>query len=195
MTVGPRTKEGFVISASNDSGLRLEKLERKVAENPNAPLAHVRLGMALLGVGSSKRAEAELKTALELDPECVPALVNLGGIYLNRWDFTACIEVNRRAAALCPDTLAAYYNQGLGHLYQNEPEQMVACFRRVIALDESHGGGHYHLAVGLLALGQREEAKKELSIAMKLGYKPEPTFLKALDKEKGASKGSKIHSH
>ena len=86
-------------------------------------------------------------------------------------------------------------SQGLGHLYKNEPEEMVACFRRVIELDENHGGGHYHLAVGLLAIGQRDEAKKELSIAMKLGYKPEPTFLRALDEERNTSKGSRIHHH
>ena len=86
--------------------------------------------------------------------------------------------------------MEAHYNQGLGYLYLNEPEQMVDCFRRVIALDETHGAGHYHLAVGLLAIGDREGAKKELSIAMELGYKPEPTFLKAFEEKKPASKGS-----
>ena len=182
-------------AATDKQSERLEKLERKVAEKPESPLNRVKLGTALLSVGASKRAEAELKKALEFDPECVPALVNLGGIYLNRWDFGGCVEVNRRAAALKPDVLEAHYNQGLGHLYLNEPEQMVDCFRRVIVLDESHGGGHYHLAVGLLAVGDREEAKKELSIAMKLGYKPEPTFLKALDEERAASKGGKTHRH
>ncbi len=183
-------------SATTKNGSeRLKRLEQKVAENPGAPLLRVRLGTALLGVGASKRAEVELKKALELDPGCVPALVNLGGIYLNRWDFAGCVEVNRRAQEIAEETLEAHYNEGLGHLYLNEPEQMVDCFRRVIALDETHGGGHYHLAVGLLALGDREEAKKELSNAMKLGYKPEPTFLKALDKEKAASKGGNSHRH
>ena len=89
-------------SAATDKSERLKKLEQKVADNPKSPLHRVRLGTALLGVGASKRAEAELKKALELDPECVPALVNLGGLYLNRWDFKGCVEVNRRAAFEIP---------------------------------------------------------------------------------------------
>jgi len=40
----------------------------------------------------------------------------------------------------------------------------------------------------LLALNDAEAAKKEVAIAMQLGYKPEPAFLKALEKgQKGAS--------
>jgi hypothetical protein len=70
----------------------------------------------------------------------------------------------------------------LGYLYQKKPEEMMECFRRVIALDEKHSGGHYHLAVGLLALGDPAGAKKEVAIAMQLGYKPEPALLKALEK-------------
>jgi tetratricopeptide (TPR) repeat protein len=172
----------------------LKRLEQKVAEKPSSPLTHVRLGTALLRVGATKRAEAELKTAINLDPKCVPALVNLGGIYLNRWDFAACVEVNRQAAASNPDALEAHYNQGLGHLYLNEPKQMVDCFNRVIELDENHAGGHYHLAVGLLALGQRERAVAELSVAVKLGYKAEPAFLKAFEEGKNASNGSRTNS-
>lgn len=180
---------------TDNPSAQVEKYEAKVAQNPNSPLSHVKLGTALFSVGSSKRAEAELKKALELDPKCVPALVNLGGVYLNRWDFAQCIEVNQKASEIDPGVFEAHYNEGLGHLYLNEPEKMVDCFTRALDINGNHAGGHYHLAVGLLAIGEREDAKKELSIAMKLGYKPEPTFLKALDKERAASKGSKKHSH
>lgn len=169
----------------------LATLEQKVADRPESAILRAKLGTALLRKGATKRAEAELKKALELDPECVPAMVNLGGIYLNRWDFQSCVEINRKAAECRPDTVEAHYNEGLGHLYLSQPLEMVDCFRRVIELDENHPSGHYHLAVGLLAMGENAEASKELSIAMKLGFKPEPAFLKALQKKEENTSPSK----
>ncbi len=89
--------------------------------------------------------------------------------------------MNRRAAAADPEVVEAHYNKGLGHLYLVQKEEMVACFKRVVELDDSHAGGHYYLAVGLLAQEKEAEARSELAIALELGYKPEPEFLKALE--------------
>ncbi len=148
----------------------------------------MKLGTVLLQTGKSKQAEQELRKAVEIDPGCVPAWVNLGGILLARWDFKGCVEANREASKHKPDTLQAHYNEGLGHLYLVQKDEMVACFERVVELDPEHAGGHYHLAVGLLALGKKVEAKNMLTKAMQLGYKPEPEFLKALRKDDGKNK-------
>ncbi len=158
-------------------------LEEKAVANPNSAKLQAKLGAALLKKGATKRAEEAFNRAISIDPTCISALINLGGIYLNRWDFAGCVEMNRKALSVDSNLLEAHYNEGLGYLYQKKPKEMVECFRRVIALDEKHPGGHYHLAVGLLALDEQVEAKKEVAIAMQLGYKPEPAFLKALEKK------------
>jgi tetratricopeptide (TPR) repeat protein len=168
----------------NKQQSKLEALEAEVAANPASTKLLVKLGGAFLRSGATKKAERTFEQALEVDPNCIPALINLGGIYLNRWDFEKCVTMNQKVSTLDPSLLEAPYNEGLGYLYQKKTEEMIECFRRVIALDEKHAGGHYHLAVGLLALGQSEEAKKEVAIAMELGYKPEPAFLKALEKDR-----------
>ena len=184
-----RSKDAWNMEISVTSSIEknrfelIEKFEAKVAANPDSPTAHMKLGTALLSANKTKKAEEALCKAIELDPECVPALINMGGIFLGRWDFKNCVEMNRRAAKIQPEALAAHYNEGLGHLYLVEKEEMVACFRRVVALDENHAGGHYHLAVGLLALGKDEEAKQFVAKALQLGFKPEPAFLRALEKK------------
>jgi Flp pilus assembly protein TadD len=173
----------ITLTSAVDAKLSLiEKLKKKVASNPGSAVAHMKLGTALLQAGRTMKAEQELKKAIDLDPMCVPALVNLGGILLSRWDFTGCVDVNRKAAVAEPETLEAHYNQGLGHLYLEQKEEMVACFKRVVEINDSHAGGHYHLAVGLLALEKEEEAREELAVAMNLGYKPAPELLQALEK-------------
>jgi tetratricopeptide (TPR) repeat protein len=172
--------EGAIV---NKKISRIKDLEEKIAQSPDSAALHAKLGGALIQAGRTKRAESALNRALKLDPNCIPALINLGGIYLSRWDFSKCVSINQRARAVDPNLLEAHYNEGLGYLYQKKPKEMVDCFKRVIALDETHSGGHYHLAVGLLALNEIEEAKKEVAIAMQLGYKPEPALLKALEKD------------
>ena len=174
-------------TAETGSAARIEKAKQKVADNPDSAMAHAKLGTVLLHTCSSKQAEAELRKAIELDPNCIPALINLGGLLLGRWDFEGCVEVNQRAVAVDPEIVEAHFNQGLGHLYLSQAEQMVECFRRVVELDGTHPAGRYHLAVGLLACGKEKEAREELTIAMKLGYKPEPDFLKAFEKKQGGN--------
>jgi len=60
---------------------------------------------------------------------------------------------------------------------------MVTCFERVVELDPKNAQGHYHLAVGLLALGRAAEAQQRMMKATELGFSPEPTFMKELDKQ------------
>jgi tetratricopeptide (TPR) repeat protein len=142
----------------------------------------MRLGTALYQRGAPKDAERELRKAVELDPACLEAWVNLGGVLLSRWDFEGCVAANQKAVECDPNVMQAHYNLGLGYLYLGQAEQMVGCFRRAIELESDHPAAHYHLAVGLLSLGEEAEARQELARAVALGFKPQPEFLKALDK-------------
>ena len=78
--------------------------------------------------------------------------------------------------------MQAHYNQGLGHMYLGQAEEMVACFERVLQIDPNYAGGHYHLAVSLLAMKRTEEARKSFEMAVKLGYRPEAEFIRELEK-------------
>ena len=167
---------------SMELSARVAGLREAAAREPGSPTIQLQLGTALAKSGAVGDAERAFQRALELEPEMPEALVNLGGVYLARWDFRQCVEVNRRAAERKPTLLHAHYNQGLGHLYLGEAVEMVSCFQRVLELDPRNAGGRYYLAVGLHAVGQLDEARKQLAIAIELGHHPEPEFLRALER-------------
>jgi tetratricopeptide (TPR) repeat protein len=162
-----------------------DRWRQAVAEEPASAASHHNFGTALWRAGRAAEAEQELRKALELRPHFPEALVNLGGILLARWDYRGSVEVNREAARIRPDLFIAHYNEGLGHLYLGAAEAMVACLRRALELDGRHPGAHYHLAVGLLALGQVTESHAHLDAALEGGFSPAPEFLRALAKAEG----------
>ncbi len=168
--------------AVRDPRAHLEACRLEVAADPASSRGHFRLGTALVQLGHAKQGEAELRRALELDPSCAPALVNLGGVLLARWDFHGCVEANRHAAALDPGLTLAHYNQGLGHLYLGQAAETADCFRRVLELDPQNAGAHYHLAVGLLALGDKAASREHLDAAVKLGFTPQPEFVRQFER-------------
>ncbi|RLB58996.1 MAG: hypothetical protein DRI34_03240 [Deltaproteobacteria bacterium] len=168
---------------SDDAGLsRLERARREVADNPDSARAHLKLGTLLLRAQKMAEAEAELLRALELDASCVEAWVNLGGVKLSRFDFAGCVDANRHALEADPDCLLAHYNRGLGHLYLEQPEQMVECFGRVVELDPQHGAGHYHLAIALHALGRTPQAYLHYRRCLQLGHSPGADFIREMEK-------------
>lgn len=164
---------------------RLAKLREAVAANPDSPEAHMRLGTALVRTASQKEAEQVLRRAVELEPDYAEAWINLGGVLMTRHDFEGCIEANRKAAGCRPDLVLAHYNQGLGHMFLGQSEEMLTCFRKVVELNGEHPGGNYYLSVSLFAVGQVAEAKAVLNKALQLGFSPQPEFIRAISRERG----------
>ena len=160
----------------------IEELRRALEESPPTAEAHARLGTALLKAGATREAERQLRAAIDLDPKCVGAWVNLGGILLSRWEFGAAVEANRRAAAAEPTLALAHFNQALGHLHLGEPEKVVECLTRVVELEPDDGAAYYHLAIALHALGRGAEARLCAAYAGELGYHPTRMSLEALER-------------
>ncbi len=160
--------------------LDLQQLRAAALREPDSVNAHLRLGTALAQRNQVEEAEHEIERALELDPTCAGAWVNLGGVRLTRLDFAGCVEANQKAIECQPDLALAHYNRGLAHLYLNQPEQMLACFERVVELEPDNAAGEYHLAVALHAVGRTPEAHARLARATELGHSPEPRFVKVI---------------
>ena len=165
---------------------RVARWQKRVEEAPDSAAAHYNLGLAHTERGRMMSAESAYRRAVELDPDLVQAWVNLGGALLMKWDFQGSLEANLEAVRRQDDLLQAHFNMGQAHLYLKNPEQLVACNRRVLELDPRHAAAHYFLAVGLLATDQVEEARAECSRAAGLGYQPRAEFLKSLDRAEKA---------
>ena len=170
-------------SGPDKKPVKIDELQKAATDNPESAVAHLRLGTAWLQAGAGKKAEQALRRAVEIDPEYDEAWVNLGGLLLGRWDFAGCVEVNRMVTERNPELLLAHFNQGLGHLYLREAKEMIACFRRVLEIDPDHAAGQYHLAVGLLEIGEVEGGCYPREEMAALVYSPAPEFLKALERK------------
>jgi len=168
---------------SVDRQAELSRRREAVAEDPNSPEAHFRLGTALIQVGFLGEGQVALERTLDLDPDRVDAWVNLGGARLSRWDFMGCVDANQQALDRQPGLMRAHFNQGLAYMYLGEAEKMIGCFERVLELEPDNGAGHYHLAVGFQDIGKTGPARVYLARAIGLGYSPEPSFVKALEQE------------
>lgn len=160
---------------------------KEVEQNPSSARARFNLGLAHMEMGHINEAEKAYLAALELEPDLVEAWVNLGGVRLLKWDFAGCLEATREAVARRDDLVMAHFNMGQAHLYLGHAEELVACNRRALELDPRHAAAHYFLAVGLLATGKSDEARIELTQAMRLGHQPSTEFLKALERAEAAA--------
>lgn len=166
---------------------RVARCQERVQEAPDSAAAHYNLGLAQTDRGRVIAAEKAYRRAVELDPDLVPAWVNLGGTLLMKWDFQGCLEANREALRRQEDLALAHFNMGQAYLYLNDADELVRCNRRVLELEANHAAAHYFLAVGLLATSRVAEARAECSRAMSLGYQPRPEFLKSLDRAEKAA--------
>jgi Flp pilus assembly protein TadD len=171
------------------SGASIDELRRTLADGPPTAELHARLGTALLRSGAAQEAERELRTAIDLDPKCARAWVNLGGILFARWEFGAAVEANRRAAAAEPALAIAHFNQAMGQLQLGATEQAVECLERVVALEPGNAVAHHYLGVALHALGRALEAKLCLAYAEELGHHPSRAAIEALERAAAPPEG------
>jgi tetratricopeptide (TPR) repeat protein len=161
--------------------LELERCLKRVEQQPESAAAHFNLGLAYTQRGLADRAEQSYRRALEFDPDLVEAWVNLGGVLMLKWDFKGSLEANREALQRKDDLVLAHYNTGQAYLYLGDAEGLVRSSQRVIELDPNHAAGCYFLGVGLLAMGQVDEAREAVARAKALGHSPAPEFLRALE--------------
>jgi len=161
---------------------RIKSWTRRVEESPQSAVAHFNLGLAFTDVAKMTSAENAYRKAVELNPEMVQAWVNLAGVLLLQWRFEESLEAGEKAVELDEELPLVHFNMGQAYLYMGDSEALVRCNRRVLELDEDHPAGNYFLAVGLLAQKNTKEARFYLERASRLGHRPTPEFLRAMER-------------
>ncbi len=111
-----KTEPGYA-PARNSMGVALLHLNRTAdaikawRETPDYPQAHFNLARSFAADGNGDGAIAEYTTYLRLEPDDVPALLQLGGVYIAVQRLAEAIPVFERAAKLAPDS-DTYTNLG-----------------------------------------------------------------------------------
>jgi tetratricopeptide (TPR) repeat protein len=135
-------------------------LEQAVGERPEA---HVNLGNLYLRQGRLREAEAELTTALRLDPRSVPALVNLADLCRATGREADVERYLKAAIRIEPSNAVAVHALGLAYIRTDRSVEALTFLRRAFELDPSDTRYGYVYALALDSQGKTVDAVKVLT--------------------------------
>jgi tetratricopeptide (TPR) repeat protein len=120
-----------------------------------------------------EEAAAAYRKALVIDPDLVPAIVNLANIHYARDELIEAQALYERAIGLDLECFEAHFNLGnilhdLGRL-----DGALVCYRDAVALNPGYADAHFYLAVTLEKTGHSPEAKPHWKAYQELAPKGE----------------------
>lgn len=106
-----------------------------------------------------ERARVAYRKALLLDPNLVPAIVNLANIHYARDELVEAQALYERALGLDHDCFEAYFNLGNIHHDLGRYAEAAAYYRDALRLNADYTDAHFYLAVTLEKVGRSTDAK------------------------------------
>jgi tetratricopeptide (TPR) repeat protein len=146
-----------------------QKFEELLQSYPKEPNVHFRYG-ALLYIQDADRGVEEIRKAVELAPDHVPALVSLSTILLKREDPKLALEYGERAVKANSDDFATHIVLGRALLANDEPARAVVELEEAIKLAPNEADAHFSLATAYSRLGKKEDAAREQAVFKRLEH-------------------------
>jgi tetratricopeptide (TPR) repeat protein len=115
-----------------------------------------------------EEAASAYRKALVVDPDLVPAIVNLANIHYARDELIEAQALYERAIALDPECFEARFNLGNIHHDLGRYQPALICYRAAVALNPGYPDAHFYLAVTLEKTGQSAEAKPHWRVYQQL---------------------------
>lgn len=105
--------------------------------NPNNPYLY-RARAYVSWDEHKRRAEADYKKALTLDPKCAAAYAGLAGIYVDSRNFKQAEPLMEKAIQLDPNTARLWYNKGVMHSLRGQNPKALNCYAKAISLEPTN---------------------------------------------------------
>jgi tetratricopeptide (TPR) repeat protein len=140
----------------------MQKFEAIAEQYPQEPNVHFRFG-AFLNVQDSPRGVEEIKKAVELAPDHVPALVGLTVIYLKREELDSALEYGERAIKASPTDYSTHIALGRVLLAKENPARAAEELEVAVRLAPASPEAHFSLASAYTRLGRKEDSARELA--------------------------------
>lgn len=106
-----------------------------------------------------ERALIAYRKALLLDPNLVPAIVNLANLHYASDSLVEAQALYERALGLDSDCFEAYFNLGNIHHDLGRFSEALAYYRDALQLQTTYADAHFYMAVTLEKLGRSKDAK------------------------------------
>lgn len=115
-----------------------------------------------------EQAAATYRKALVIDPDLVPAIVNLANIHYARDELIEAQALYERAIILDPECFEAHFNLGNIHHDLGRYDEALVCYRDAVALNNAYADAHFYLAVTLEKMGHSQEARPHWKMYQRL---------------------------
>lgn len=172
--------------AKRDPAAALTEYHEAMRLDPSDAQAYAALGTLLAGGnGVTDEAIRMFERALELDSELPEAQNGLVSALRRRARLKDEIERLRKRAETGPPDGDAYYALALAQMRAGDYDAASRSLSRAAALNPRDGKPHAMLAIVRLAGNDVASAWQEVAIARSLGFEPEPSLLRALQKKSG----------
>jgi len=145
-----------------DYNAAAQKFEAVLQQYPQEPNVHFRFG-AFLNIQDSARGVEEIKKAVELAPDHVPALVGLTVIYLKREEVETAFEYGERAVKASPGDFSTHIALGRVLLAKENPAGAAAELEAAVKLAPASPEAHFSLASAYARLGRKADSARELA--------------------------------
>jgi tetratricopeptide (TPR) repeat protein len=109
--------------------------------------------------GKMQEAASAYRKALVVDPDLVPAIVNLANIHYARDELIEAQALYERAIFLDAECFEAHFNLGNIHHDLGRYSRALVCYRAAVGLNPGYPDAHFYLAVTLEKTGQSSDAK------------------------------------
>jgi Tfp pilus assembly protein PilF len=159
---GPMTTEQQTAFAA--AYLELFDAEMIDADRPEA---HLNLGLLETKLRRPSEAENQYQTALRLDPNFTPALVNLADLDRMRGQNQEGTELLRKAMSIDPNNADIRHSLGLALVRQHNYAEALPELRRASELAPSNARYAYVYAIALNSIGSQGEAMELLETTHK----------------------------
>jgi predicted CXXCH cytochrome family protein len=142
-----------------DFALAFKELVAAESLNADRPEAHLNLGLLNTRQGQPAGAETEYRTALRLDPNFVPALMNLADLDRMRGMDAQGADLLRKAMSLEPENADVTHALGLFLVRQHNYAEALPLLRRATELAPDVVRYGYVYAIALNSTGSSEQSR------------------------------------
>lgn len=146
-----------------------------LAQNPNLPGIHYRLGRVALAKsnspGGSDDAKEEFEAELKIDPTNAASEFWLGEIARRAGQWDEALAHFSQAAKLDPSFAEAYLAQGMTFSATEKFSEAVSPLERYVKMVPEDPTGHYQLAIAYARTNRKDDAAREMSIQRQLTEK------------------------
>ena len=106
-----------------------------------------------------EQARSAYRKALLLDPNLVPAIVNLANIHYADDELVEAQALYARALQIDPDCFEAHFNLGNIHHDLGQHDEALECYSEALRLNPAYADAHFYLAVTLEKMGRSVDSK------------------------------------